>query len=60
MSKRKIYLSYDKIRNEKCLTYGMQLMEKLKEHLAKLLHADVESMTGLEVMEAIAQIWNEL
>lgn len=40
--------------------YGMQLMEKLKNYLAQLLHADVESMTGLEVMEAIAQIWNEL
>lgn len=38
----------------------MQLMEKLKDHLAKLLYADVESMTGLEVMEAIAQIWNKL
>lgn len=38
----------------------MQLMEKLKNYLAQLLHADVESMTGLEVMEAIAQIWNKL
>lgn len=38
----------------------MQLMEKLKDYLAKLLHADLGTMTGIEVMKAIAQIWNKL